>query len=77
LIVGGVATSVCTKNEVIIPENAMIGDVLVLTKPLGTQVYFDFDLNFKKNKSSLLLLRLLSMLINGLKSQTDGIVLNR
>jgi selenide,water dikinase len=48
LIVGGVATSVCTKNEVIIPENAMVGDVLVLTKPLGTQVYFDFDLNRKK-----------------------------
>ncbi|UJR36226.1 hypothetical protein I4U23_028958 [Adineta vaga] len=38
LIVGGVATSVCKQNEVIIPENAMIGDVLVLTKPLGTQV---------------------------------------
>jgi selenide,water dikinase len=47
LIVGGVATSVCTKNEVIIPENAMIGDVLVLTKPLGTQVYFDFELKIK------------------------------
>jgi len=38
MIVGGVATSVCKPNEVIIPENAMIGDVLVLTKPLGTQV---------------------------------------
>jgi len=52
LIVGGVATSVCTKNEIIIPENAMIGDVLVLTKPLGTQVYFDFGLN-KKHKNVL------------------------
>ena len=38
LIVGGVATSVCTQNEIIIPENAIVGDVLVLTKPLGTQV---------------------------------------
>lgn len=32
------ATSVCTQNEIIIPENAIVGDVLVLTKPLGTQV---------------------------------------
>jgi selenide,water dikinase len=38
LIVGGVATSICTKNEMIIPENAVVGDLLVLTKPLGTQV---------------------------------------
>lgn len=38
LIVGGVATSVCKQNEIIIPENANVGDVLVLTKPLGTQV---------------------------------------
>lgn len=38
LIVGGVATSVCAKSEVIIPEYAEVGDVLVLTKPLGTQV---------------------------------------
>ncbi|CAF4009755.1 unnamed protein product, partial [Rotaria sp. Silwood2] len=38
LIVGGVATSVCIQSEIIIPENAVVGDVLVLTKPLGTQV---------------------------------------
>jgi len=38
IIVGGVATSVCTQNEIIIPENAVVGDVIVLTKPLGTQV---------------------------------------
>lgn len=38
LIIGGVATSVCVSNEIIMPENAIIGDVLVLTKPLGTQV---------------------------------------
>jgi selenophosphate synthase len=38
LIIGGVATSVCTQSEIIIPENAIVGDVLVLTKPLGTQV---------------------------------------
>jgi len=38
IIIGGVATSVCIKEEIIIPENAQIGDVLVLTKPLGTQI---------------------------------------
>lgn len=38
IIIGGVATSICTMNEFISPENAMVSDVLVLTKPLGTQV---------------------------------------
>lgn len=38
LTIGGVATSVCQPNEFIVPDNAVIGDVLVLTKPLGTQV---------------------------------------
>ena len=38
LIIGGVATSVCSSNEFIVPDNAMVSDVLVLTKPLGTQV---------------------------------------
>jgi len=38
LTIGGVATSVCLSNEYITPDNAVVGDVLVLTKPLGTQV---------------------------------------
>lgn len=38
LIIGGVATSICSTHEFISPDNAMISDVLVLTKPLGTQV---------------------------------------
>ncbi|KAK5639160.1 hypothetical protein RI129_011652 [Pyrocoelia pectoralis] len=37
-IVGGVATSLCTPQEYIPPLNAQIGDVLILTKPLGVQV---------------------------------------
>jgi len=37
-IIGGSATSVCTKDEFIMPENAVAGDVIILTKPLGTQV---------------------------------------
>jgi len=36
--IGGVATTVCQPNEFIMPDNAVVGDVLVLTKPLGTQV---------------------------------------
>lgn len=38
VIVGGVATAVCAQGEFIEPSNAMVSDVLVLTKPLGTQV---------------------------------------
>ena len=37
-IIGGAATSVCTEAEFIRPEHLEIGDVIVLTKPLGTQV---------------------------------------
>uniref|UniRef100_A0A1L8DLH2 Putative selenophosphate synthetase n=1 Tax=Nyssomyia neivai TaxID=330878 RepID=A0A1L8DLH2_9DIPT len=37
-ILGGVATSVCHPNEIILPINASSGDLLVLTKPLGTQL---------------------------------------
>lgn len=37
-ILGGVATSVVRDSEIIMPTGAVPGDVLVLTKPLGTQV---------------------------------------
>jgi selenide,water dikinase len=37
-IIGGVATSVVTKSGYISSDGAQVGDVLVLTKPLGTQV---------------------------------------
>jgi len=36
--VGGVASSVCTQDKIIMPDGASAGEVLVLTKPLGTQV---------------------------------------
>ncbi|XP_037677944.1 selenide, water dikinase 1-like [Choloepus didactylus] len=38
IVLGGVATTVCRPNEFIMPHNVVPGDVLVLTKPLGTQV---------------------------------------
>lgn len=37
-IIGGVATSVCQSSEFIVSDCAVAGDVLVITKPLGTQV---------------------------------------
>jgi len=37
-IIGGTAMSCCTPDAFILPVNAVPGDVLVLTKPLGTQL---------------------------------------
>lgn len=37
-IIGGVATSVVSREEYVSSDGACVGDVLVLTKPLGTQV---------------------------------------
>eukprot|EP01090_Pellita_catalonica_P002344 TRINITY_DN11937_c0_g1_i1.p1 TRINITY_DN11937_c0_g1~~TRINITY_DN11937_c0_g1_i1.p1 ORF type:complete len:319 (+),score=69.00 TRINITY_DN11937_c0_g1_i1:162-1118(+) len=37
-LVGGVAMSCVKRDEIIMPEAAVAGDVLILTKPLGTQV---------------------------------------
>lgn len=66
LIIGGVATSVCKPDEIIMPENAVIGDVIVLTKPLGTQVKF-YSIKTYFNDSVLLVYvqRLPLMHING------------
>lgn len=37
-IIGGVATAIVSKDEYIKSDGAQLGDVVVLTKPLGTQV---------------------------------------
>lgn len=37
-IIGGVATSLCTEDEFVSPDGAVPGDVVVVTKPMGTQV---------------------------------------
>lgn len=47
-IIGGMATSVCSDQEFIMPVSAVDGDVIVLTKPLGTQV----SVNLHQWKSS-------------------------
>mmetsp|Transcript_22582 Transcript_22582/g.27919 ORF Transcript_22582/g.27919 Transcript_22582/m.27919 type:complete len:100 (-) Transcript_22582:823-1122(-) len=36
-MIGGVANVMCNKSEFIKPNHGRVGDVLVLTKPLGTQ----------------------------------------
>ena len=37
-VIGGVATSICAEGEYTKSNGAQVGDVVVLTKPLGTQV---------------------------------------
>jgi len=37
-IIGGTAMSMCVEGEFLRPDNLVPGDVLVLTKPLGTQI---------------------------------------
>ena len=37
-IIGGIAMSVCEERDMLRPERAVPGAVLVLTKPLGTQL---------------------------------------
>uniref|UniRef100_A0A182YM25 PurM-like C-terminal domain-containing protein n=1 Tax=Anopheles stephensi TaxID=30069 RepID=A0A182YM25_ANOST len=37
-IIGGAASAVCHRSELIMPYNAEEGDAIILTKPLGTQL---------------------------------------
>lgn len=37
-MIGGIATSVCTPDEIIFPTQAQPGDFIILTKPLGVQL---------------------------------------
>lgn len=58
-IIGGVASSCVPRDKIIMPDNAEPGDVLVLTKPLGTQVavnanqWLDKEDEWKKIKDSI------------------------
>ena len=51
-IIGGVATSVVSREEYVSSDGAQIGDVLVLTKPLGTQVAVNVHEWRKKHEKS-------------------------
>lgn len=37
-MIGGIATSICTREEIIFPTKAQPGDTIILTKPLGVQL---------------------------------------
>lgn len=37
-MIGGIASSVCKKDEIVFPTKAAAGDILILTKPLGVQL---------------------------------------
>jgi len=50
-LIGGVATSICTSNEIVMPINARTGDTLILTKPLGTQLATNAYIWMKENSS--------------------------
>jgi len=51
-VIGGVATSVVSREEYVSSDGAQIGDVLVLTKPLGTQVAVNVHEWRKKHEKS-------------------------
>jgi selenide,water dikinase len=52
ILIGGTAMSTVTETEMIRPNNASPGDVLILTKPLGMQIIVNFNqyLKLKNDK---------------------------
>lgn len=48
-MIGGIATSVCHELEILFPTEAKVDDVLVLTKPLGTQLATNSYIWMKEN----------------------------
>eukprot|EP00658_Telonema_sp_P-2_P049534 TRINITY_DN37682_c0_g1_i1.p1 TRINITY_DN37682_c0_g1~~TRINITY_DN37682_c0_g1_i1.p1 ORF type:complete len:331 (-),score=89.92 TRINITY_DN37682_c0_g1_i1:355-1347(-) len=50
-IIGGVATSLCTEDEFVSPDGAVVGDVVMVTKPVGTQVAVNLWQWHKKNNA--------------------------
>ena len=61
LMMGGCATSICAPEEYIVPDAAIVGDVLVLTKPLGTGIalncnqWIQNEIQEKMNKLKMIL----------------------
>lgn len=51
-IIGGIATSVCRRDEIVMPNHAQPGDVIVLTKPLGTQLATNAQIWREENAES-------------------------
>eukprot|EP00659_Diplonema_papillatum_P001192 gene1192-1847_t len=51
-IIGGVAMAVCHKDDFVAPTGLQVGDVMVLTKPLGTQLAVNMRQQFNKADES-------------------------
>lgn len=51
-VIGGVATSVCTKEEIIFPTKAETGDAIILTKPLGVQLATNAPIWMEENSEN-------------------------
>jgi len=47
-MIGGTAMSVVSESDMIRPNNAKVGNAIVLTKPLGTQLAVNFNQWFKQ-----------------------------
>jgi len=60
-IIGGVAMSCCIESEFIYPNQGQIGDIVVLTKPLGTQVAVNLN-EWIQDKDSELFARVKDMI---------------
>jgi selenide,water dikinase len=63
-IIGGVAISCCSESEFINPNQGQIGDIIVLTKPLGTQVAVNLN-EWIQDKESELFSRVKDMITPG------------
>jgi len=63
-IIGGVAISCCTVDEFIYPNQGEIGDIIVLTKPLGTQIAVNLN-EWIQDKESELFSRVKDMITPG------------
>lgn len=51
-IIGGIASAVCTRDEIIFPTKAIAGDSLVLTKPLGVQLATNAQIWMEENSEN-------------------------
>jgi selenide, water dikinase len=51
-IIGGIATSVCTREEIIFPTRAESGDAIILTKPLGVQLATNVPIWMEENSDN-------------------------
>ena len=51
-IIGGIATSLCTRDEIIFPTKVVAGDALILTKPLGIQLATNAPIWLEENSEN-------------------------